>query len=396
MTGNGVLNAAYCRYNYNGITGIYVHIPFCRRKCLYCDFVSFPGSEDTCDQYVSALLKEIDLAAASQPKHLIDTIYIGGGTPTVLPLGAIGRILKQIKSVFKVNPGAEVTVEANPETVTVRLLEELVIAGVNRISLGVQDFSDKILGAVGRTSSGSRAVQAIRDIAAAGIDNLSIDLMFGLPGQTIDGLRQNLELASQLGAKHISVYALTLERGTPLKALVDAGAVVLPDEETESAMYDAVIETMPRLGFIRYEISNYARPGFICRHNWKYWRFVPYLGLGAGAHSFAGGERWQNTADLDTYLSLLAGGESPEISRERLSRETAMFEFAMLALRTTEGLRLKSFLRTFGVELTAVYGKTIDRLKRQGLLASGGDFVRLTETGMKFSNVVFRALLPSG
>ncbi len=376
--------------------GLYIHIPFCRRKCLYCDFPSVAGAEELYAAYTAALCREIAGKGGLLSACAVDTVYIGGGTPTVLPtecLAAIGRCLRQSVAVA---PGAEFTVEANPGTLAGDKLAALRAAGASRVSLGVQAFDDKVLAAAGRIHTAAEAAEAAWTVRAAGFARVSVDLMYGLPRQTPAGFRAGLERAAALPVEHISAYGLKVEEGTPFAALAAAGRLALPDEEDEEAMYDMAAAFLPAHGFRRYEISNYARPGAECRHNMKYWRYEPYVGVGAAAHSFWQGERTANVADVREYIARVAAGGEATISRERPAPAVAMAEYAFLALRTAEGVSFAAFAARFGEDFLRRYGAVVDRLAGQGLVAADGDGLRLTAQGQKYGNVVFASFLPDG
>lgn len=375
--------------------GLYIHIPFCIRKCLYCDFPSVAGAEELFAAYTAALCREIAGRGGLLSSAAVDSVYVGGGTPTALPaesLAALGRCLRECAAVAK---DAEFTVEANPGTLDAARLEALRAMGANRISLGVQAFDDTVLATAGRIHTAAEAADAVAAVRAAGFARVSVDLMYGLPGQTPAGFRAGLERAVALPVEHLSVYGLKVEEGTPFARLAAEGRLAL-DEEAEEAMYDEAVAFLPAQGFARYEISNYARPGAECRHNLKYWRYEPYVGVGAAAHSFLRGERSANTADVGDYIARMMAGESPTASVERPSPAVAMAEYAFLALRTAAGVSYADFAVRFGVEFPDLYGEVVGKMSRQGLVAAGGDGIRLTTRGQKYGNVVFAAFLPDG
>lgn len=374
--------------------GVYIHIPFCRQKCLYCDFPSCADAEPLYYDYTTALCREIAGRGGILSAGKIDTVYIGGGTPTILPDDCLLRIIDCLRSHGRIEAGAEFTVEANPGTLDSEKLAMLRACGVNRLSIGVQAFDDKLLGRAGRIHSADMAIAAVEQAAACGFDNISIDLMYGLPGQTIANFRDSLRRAAMLPVRHISAYGLKIEEGTPFAASLAAGRLELPDEAEEDAMYEAAVSFLPSQAFRRYEISNYAKAGAECRHNLKYWQYQPYLGLGAAAHSFLNKERSANTADVGEYIKRVTNGELPVESRETPEIAVAMAEYAFLALRTTLGLSFADFTGEFGMGFLVQYGKNLDRLAAQGLVAVDADSVRLTERGMKYGNIVFASFLP--
>jgi len=375
--------------------GLYIHIPFCIRKCLYCDFPSVAGAEELFAAYTAALCREIAGRGGLLSSAAVDSVYVGGGTPTALPaelLAALGRCLREYAAVAE---DAEFTVEANPGTLDAARLAALRAMGANRISLGVQAFDDTVLATAGRIHTAAEAADAVAPVRAAGFARVSVDLMYGLPGQTPAGFRAGLERAVALPVEHLSVYGLKVEEGTPFARLAAEGRLAL-DEEAEEAMYDEAVAFLPAHGFARYEISNYARPGAECRHNLKYWRYEPYGGVGAAAHSFLHGERSANTADVGDYIARVMAGESPTASVERPPPAVAMAEYTFLALRTAAGVSYADFAVRFGVKFTDLYGEVVGKMSQQGLVAAGEDGIRLTTRGQKYGNVVFAAFLPDG
>ncbi len=374
--------------------GLYIHIPFCQQKCLYCDFPSVAGGEELYAAYTAALCREIAGKGGLLSSAAVDTVYIGGGTPTVLPAGCLEEIGRCLRANAAVAADAEFTVEANPGTLDGEKLAALRVIGANRVSLGVQAFDDAVLAAAGRIHTAGQAAEAVAAVSAAGFGRVSVDLMYGLPGQATAGFRTGLERAAAMPVEHISVYGLKVEDGTPFARLAAEGRLALPDEAEEEAMYDLAASFLPARGFARYEISNYARPGAECRHNLKYWRYEPYIGVGAAAHSFCQGERLANTADVRDYIARTAAGETPLASRERPGEAVAMAEYAFLALRTAAGVSYADFAARFGREFPRLYGEAAEKLARQGLVAAGADSLRLTAKGQKYGNIVFAAFLP--
>jgi oxygen-independent coproporphyrinogen-3 oxidase len=374
--------------------GLYIHIPFCIKKCLYCDFPSMAGAEELYAAYTAALCREIAGKGGLLSSGAVDTVYIGGGTPTALPAGCLEQVGRCLRGSVAVAPGAEFTVEANPGTLAGDKLAVLRAMGANRISLGVQAFDDRVLAAAGRIHTAAQAIEAAAAARAAGFARVSVDLMYGLPGQTPAGFRAGLERAAALPVEHISAYGLKVEEGTPFARLAAAGRLALPDEEDEEAMYDAAASFLPAHGFRRYEISNYARPGAECRHNMRYWRYGQYIGVGAAAHSFWQGERSANTADVKDYIARVTAGGEATVSRERPAPAVAMAEYAFLALRTAEGVSFADFAARFGEDFPRRYGAVAGKLAGQGLVAADGEGLRLTARGQKYGNVVFAAFLP--
>ena len=373
--------------------GIYIHIPFCRRKCFYCDFPSHAGKESIMEDYMRALRREIAVQGSLYRGRWGSpaTLYIGGGTPTVLPLRELEKLLCALGG-FSAS-AEEVTLEANPGTVDETCLKMLRFGGINRLSLGVQSFEDRLLKRIGRIHTAEDAEAAVKAAKRAGFHNISIDLIYGLPEQTMDDLQRSVERAAALDVQHVSIYGLQVEEGTVFARQRELGRLSLPDEELEEAMYDYMVEELPRLGYGRYEISNFSRPGYESRHNLGYWQDVPYLGMGAAAHSYLDGRRLENTADIGEYISCMREGKSPSREEAERTREIAMEEFAFLALRTVRGIRKTAFREKFGCTLESVYEDVLKRMEGKGLLQNGEEEVRLTESGMKYGNFVFEEFL---
>lgn len=374
--------------------GLYIHIPFCQQKCLYCDFPSYANLSHLYRPYVTALCQEISGWGGVLSGNSIDTIYIGGGTPTILSADYLSQILKCVYTSFVIDENAEISVEANPGTVDKEKLLALQSGGVNRISFGVQSFSDSILQAIGRMHSAAQAVEAVRLAQEVGFKNINVDLMYGLPGQTCGDLKASVIQSIELGVTHISAYGLKVEQGTPFATLNEQGKLRLPEEEIDEAMYVFSTEFLPQNGFRRYEISNFAKAGFECRHNLKYWQYQPYLGVGAAAHSFLQKERLSNINDVFRYIKCVEKGNSPIEVRETPENATAMAEYIFLALRTVQGLSIQEFNNCFNCDFFQQYGEIVAKLARQKLLVVGEKQIYLTTIGMKYGNVVFCAFLP--
>lgn len=374
--------------------GVYIHIPFCRKKCSYCDFPSAAGHEADMESYTDALCKE--LASKSETLSMFgkaSTIYIGGGTPTVLPIPLLARIIQTVQAVVPTTENLEFTVEANPGTVTLETMTMLSTLGVNRVSIGAQVFDDAILKRIGRIHTSQDIRDAVRWARAALIVNVSVDLMYGLPGQTMDILKWSVGSSMDLAVTHISVYGLTVEDGTPFAREKATGTLELPSDEAEEEMYDYLSETLPKFGFRRYEISNYARHDFLCRHNLGYWQDRPYFGFGAASHSYHNGKRTANTKDINKYIKAVGNGESPAHTEETVTREKHIEEFCFLALRTAEGIERDTFSRQFGCEVERLYQDAINDLKTKKYLEETPTHFCLTPLGMKFGNEAFAAFL---
>lgn len=352
---------------------LYVHFPFCRSKCVYCDFCSFAAGEDEVARYIGSLTREISLAAAEYPDAEIETVYFGGGTPSVVPAGLMRGVLAQLRSRFSIPRGIEFTSEANPGTVTGEWLHTMAEAGMNRLSLGMQAMQDRLLTLLGRVHRFGQVGETLEMARRQGIGNLSVDLMYGLPTQTREEYLASIRAAAELGVQHVSAYALKVEEGTKLEGLIENQELHLPGEDETADMMDAGNDLLEALGYRRYEISNFARPGFESRHNLQYWRQKYYLGLGLNAASMLPAEnaaylRRSNAASLREYDTMLDYGQLPVAETLPIGREEAMFETVMLGLRTVMGVGYAAFEAMHGRRLTDVYGGAILELEANGLL----------------------------
>ncbi len=379
---------------------IYVHIPFCRQKCRYCDFASFPGHEADMAAYCQYVDQELRQKAEIYGPMPVSTVYIGGGTPSLLPPELITRILQAIHAAFPVMRGAEITCESNPGTLTHAFLAAFAKAGGNRLSLGVQARQDRLLAVLGRIHRWEEVASSVKIAREAGIDNINLDLMFGLPGQTRADWQETLKAALALHPEHLSCYGLIVEEGTAFHRLAEQGELSLPDEALERVLYDDVLETSSKEGFIQYEISNFARPGRECRHNIGYWRGAYYLGVGAAAHSKmpcspekGAYARFGNTRDLDGYMKYMKEGTSPVEEYQEISQREARFETLMLGLRMMSGVSEGDFLSRHGITLEAAFGKKISPLVKKGLLVWEDNTLRLTRRGMDVQNTVLVDLM---
>lgn len=359
------------------MTGIYLHIPFCSRKCGYCDFNAYSGYKDgTKARYVEALCREL---AQAGDGSAVATVFFGGGTPTNLPAEELVRILETVRQHFVVAPDAEISVEANPSDASVGYLATLHEAGFNRLSFGVQTFDNSLLKRIDRVHTGQEAIEAVAQARAAGFDNLSLDLMFGLPRQRVSDFERALDTALGLGIPHLSIYGLIVEEGTPFFARRERGKLPLPTENAEVAMFALALEKTQAAGWRRYEISNYAHPGYECRHNQIYWRNEPYFGFGAGATGYQNGVRRINLRRPTTYIEAVFAGSELTAEAETLTREERMGETVMLGLRLAEGVDRQAFADQFGITLESHWGDTIASLVQEGLLEQTPRFLRLAE-----------------
>ena len=356
---------------------LYIHMPFCVRKCAYCDFISYPGKTDRIPAYLDQLTEEMRRAARRWGPMTADTLFVGGGTPSLLSGDQMKRLMADTRRFFAVAPDPEITVEANPGTIDAAKLTAFREAGVNRLSIGVQSFDDGLLRALGRIHTAREAEEAVIMAASAGFDNISLDLMYALPGQTTAQWMATLDAALRLPVKHISCYSLIVEDGTPMKAMAEAHPALFPTEETAVAMQHDAARRLADSGFMRYEISNYALPGYESRHNLVYWRRGDYLGLGCAAHSLMNGARFANTASLDAYLSGEGAG-APEM----LTARDVFEETVMLGLRTREG-----------VEAALLPGDKLSRLTAAGLMRVEDGRAMVTQAGADVLNAVILELI---
>ncbi|QYK50435.1 MAG: radical SAM family heme chaperone HemW [Anaerolineales bacterium] len=388
---------------------LYLHIPFCRHRCGYCDFNTYAGLDDLMPAYTDALIAEAEwLAAAAGERLPVHTIFLGGGTPSLLPLEAMQRLLAALHAAYDVAADAEISLEANPGTLSPEYLAGLRAAGFNRISLGVQSASPHELLVLEREHDFVDVVNSVKWARQAGFDNLNLDWIFGLPGQSLASWQRNLELAVGLAPEHLSLYALSIEHGTPFKELDGRGLLALPDGDAAAEMYELADRMLADGGFVQYEISNWAKPGAdgqprTCRHNLQYWRNLPYAGLGAGAHGFLAGHRTANVLAPAAYIKRMReAAADPTVAASGLPRTPAtasaepvdarreMGETMMMGLRLVrEGVSQAGFAQRFGSTLEQVYGRSITALQRRGLLETASGALRLTQQGRLLGNQVF-------
>ncbi|MBE6032506.1 MAG: radical SAM family heme chaperone HemW [Clostridiales bacterium] len=366
------------------LTGLYLHIPFCLRKCLYCDFCSFPDTPaDVRQQYCKALRTEIGSRASGL---VVDTIYFGGGTPSILEPGLLDSVLDRIHGVCKVSDDAEITLEANPGTLTKDKLHAYRSMGFNRLSMGLQSMDDDLLKLIGRAHSVSDFLRNYEDAREAGFDNINADLIFALPGQTVKQWEDTLKRTLDLQPEHLSFYALQIEEGTPLWRAVEAGELQETDQEKDRDMYHLALDLLEEYGYEHYEISNAAKPGRYSRHNLKYWNMEDYAGLGLSAHSWLDGHRIANTCDLETYLK----DPCRPVEDHKNTPEETISEYIFTGLRKIAGLDLDDFYKHFGGSLEDLYEREVERHLESGLLAYSPDQKRLflTRKGLDLANTV--------
>lgn len=375
---------------------LYIHIPFCVKKCIYCDFLSFSYSVDEADIYFHALFKEIDKWSGVLGTRManIRTVYIGGGTPTCVGETSLARLLEKVHSCFNVNPDAEITVEANPGTINREKLDVLKSAGVNRLSLGIQSFNDDLLRCLGRIHTGDEGRKAIDLVIAAGFENFNLDFIFGIPGETEELWLKDLEEAVSYEPTHISAYDLIVEENTPLFDLVENGKLKLPGEEFSRKLYESVIAKLGSYGYRHYEISNFARAGFECIHNKVYWTNGDYLGVGLSACSSASGRRWRNHSSFSEYVQKSLK-RFPIQEMEVLSIPVQMWETVFMGLRMLrEGVSFSGFCDRFGFDLDEVYQEEMSRLEQLGFIKLLDDRMILSEKGLFVANQIFAEFAP--
>lgn len=360
--------------------GLYIHIPFCLKKCKYCDFNSFTFSCEDKKSYLSALFQQMEQYKGEK----IDTVFIGGGTPTSLTAEEISLLLGKINATFEIQKDCEFTVEMNPKTVDREKLLALKNGGVNRLSVGVQSFDDIELEKIGRIHTGSDAIETVKLIKECGFENFSIDLMSALPGQTMDTFRKNLEVALSLGTTHISCYSLILEEGTPLYEEYIRGEINLPDEDVEREMYDYAVEFLKENGYERYEISNFAKAGYQSAHNIKYWQCDEYIGIGLSAHSYIDGVRFSNTHDFDNYID----GDFTKYNEEKLTKNDMMSEFMYMGLRMDAGVSKQEFKNRFGEDIDQIFSAPLEKFMAMGMIEENDGFYRISEKGISVSNSI--------
>ena len=360
--------------------GLYIHIPFCIKKCEYCDFISYTDCYDKESEYLAALEEEFKLYEDKQ----VDTVYIGGGTPSSLSIDGLVFLLDKIYEYFDVTDTAEVTMEVNPKTADMNKLRAIRSAGVNRLSIGVQSFNDVELSAIGRIHSALDAQNCILDAKFAGFKNISVDLMFGLPKQTVESYRDSLLKAVTAGVNHISAYSLILEEGTPLYEKVNNWELRLPREDVEAAMYDLTCEVLSASGFRQYEISNYAKDEKVSRHNIKYWECEEYIGCGAAAHSYFRSKRFSNCETIDGYIK----NPTKRYNETEISVKDKMSEFMFLGLRKIDGIDIQEFECRFINSPYEIYGDVIEKYIKAGLLVHEKGYLKFTPRGMRLSNTV--------
>ena len=388
--------------------GLYLHIAFCKTKCPYCDFNTYSGMAGLIPRYLRSLAAQCASLSSAIPASIessqngridVATIFFGGGTPSLVPAEDLERILSAIGGSAKTDSRAEITLEANPNDISAPYLRELRNVGFNRLSIGVQSFDDRMLSILGRRHDARSAVDAFESARVAGFDNVSLDLMFGLPGQSVEHWRRTLSKAIALRPEHLSLYNLTLEEGTPFHEWEALGKIALPIPDDQADMYEIAMDVLDARGYLQYEISNWARrdrEDYRSRHNLRYWRNEPYIGLGAGAHSYYSGLRFSSVLDPRRYVELVESGRSTIDWIDNIDPGLEMAETAMLGLRLNDGLDQREFHRRFGRRLADVFPQAMERSVELGLVTANDDRVRLTRRGRMLGNEVFASFISQG
>ncbi|GLX69190.1 radical SAM family heme chaperone HemW [Paenibacillus glycanilyticus] len=376
---------------------LYIHIPFCTNKCHYCDFTSYVLKGQPVDDYLDALEREMELTVAQMPPERIDTVFVGGGTPTVLTPPQMTRFLASVKKHFPLADDVEFTMEANPGTTDPEKLAAMFAGGVNRISFGVQSFDNGLLERIGRIHNVDDVYRSLENARAAGFTNLSIDLMFGLPKQTLEMLEDSVNKALALDLPHYSLYSLKVEENTLFHKLYQRDELPLPPEDEEFNMYTLLMDRLKQAGYVHYEISNFAKPGYESRHNSTYWRNEPYYGLGAGAHGYARGLRHVNVKGVQPYIDYTKT-KLPRLEENAIPESEAMEDFMMVGLRLLKGVRVSDYAAQFdGRKLEDKFGLIIGKLLKDGLLEKleedGDTIYKLTDKGVLFGNDVFGSFI---
>jgi len=360
------------------VKGLYIHIPFCVQKCKYCDFASYVGQESRIDEYLHRLQCEMQQYKDTK----VDTVFIGGGTPSVLSAERISQLMQSIKTNFSLADNCEITMESNPGTLDEEKIYSMLKGGINRVSVGVQSFNDAELKAIGRIHNAELAYNSICLLEKCGFNNINLDLMTALPLQTMDSLKNTLKTAVSLPITHISAYSLIIEDNTPLEREYSQGKLILPTEDEDREMYKFAVDYLRKNGFMRYEISNFAKQGFECRHNIKYWSCDEYIGIGAAAHSYVENKRYSNPTGLSYYISDQKGEEVVLEPDDKIS------EFMMMGLRMDKGVSITEFKNRFGTDMTDMFKMQLEKFVSLGLMNFDGNNYSLTERGIDISNSI--------
>ena len=374
--------------------GIYIHIPFCKQKCFYCDFCSFANKNEMQEKYVEAVINEIKNITHKE-KYTVTTIYFGGGTPSILNPEYIKNILQEIESSFEILDDAEITIEINPGTVNEEKLKKYKEYGINRLSIGLQSTNDKILKKIGRIHDYKQFEETFFYARKCGFKNINIDLMIGLPTQAVEDVKQTLEKIIQKNPEHISVYSLIIEEGTIIEKLINENKLQLPDEETERIMYWTVVNELKENGYNQYEISNFSKKTYESKHNTNCWKQKQYIGLGTSAHSYLNKKRYSNTNNIEEYIkNIQENNISKNITiHEEQTEESTMNEYMLLGLRMIQGININEFKQKFKTDPTIKYKKLLEKLQKENLIHITKTSIKLTKQGIDFGNIVWEEFI---
>lgn len=369
--------------------GLYIHVPFCKAKCHYCDFNSFPGKDETIPGYFDALSREIENNAEALRDYSIKTVFIGGGTPSLVEPKYIYNLLKTCREYLSLEKGAEISIESNPGTLTYEKLFAYRTMGINRLSIGLQAYQNRLLRRLGRIHTNEEFLENYNLAKKVGFKNINVDLIFGIPSQTLKDWIETVEEIMKLEPVHLSCYSLKIEEDTEFGRQAETGELIPLEDETDREMYSFTIDMLKKNGFMQYEISNFSKAGFECRHNLIYWNAEEYVGIGAGAHSYFMGKRYNNIYNIEEYVSAVQNSRPVTENMQLIDKQEAMSEFMILGLRLTQGVSLSKFKAKFDKELFEIYGQNIDRLIKKELICLDNDFLRLTLRGLDLANDVF-------
>lgn len=374
--------------------GIYIHIPFCKQKCFYCDFCSFANKNEMQGKYVETVINEIKNITHKE-KYTVTTIYLGGGTPSILNPNYIKNILQEIKSSFEILDDAEITIEINPGTVNEEKLKRYKEYGINRLSIGLQSANDKILKNIGRIHDYKQFEETFFYARKCGFKNINVDLMIGLPTQAIEDVKQTLEKIIQKNPEHISVYSLIIEEGTIIEKLINENKLQLPDEETERIMYWTVVNELKENGYNQYEISNFSKKTYESKHNTNCWKQKQYIGLGTSAHSYLNKKRYSNTNNIEEYIkNIQENNISKNITiHEEQTEESTMNEYMLLGLRMIQGININEFKQKFKIDPTIKYKEILEKLQKENLIQITETSIKLTKQGIDFGNIVWEEFI---
>ena len=370
-------------------TGLYIHVPFCSSKCNYCDFNSYAGRFDVAESYFEALKSEIELYYNTMRYNLVDTIFIGGGTPSSVNHKYIIEVLNLCKIKFNISETCEISIESNPGTLDIEKLNAYRRSGINRISIGLQAYQSKLLKYLGRRHSKEDFIASVELAKRAGFTNINADVIFGIPGQTMEDWAETLKVLVDLDITHISAYSLKIEEGTRFGDMLESGELTQIEDELDRNMYHYAIGFLKENGFMQYELSNFAKEGYQCKHNLTYWKCVDYLGLGAGAHSLLEGERFSNKYTMESYISSMEKGLKPVEERYQMEFSDKVSEYMFLGLRLNQGVNNSEFKKLFGQDMFSMYEESFKELQQNNLIEISGERVSLTRLGLDLANQVF-------